>query len=443
MQKFVYGHIILHKCPDMKMQGNRRLWSIRVLPLSFWSAENTAWADISLPVALHPGQELYLDVGQVLYGLAELHFSCEEICHVHMCVAETLWALQDEQTEEHEYKGQGKYPLMLGQQVLRFIRLKVHKPCFLMNLSLWSRADPLFPACPVSNERMEGMWLNACSVVSFCWQEGLWLVPSLRAAADVYSVWVLGPAVFLLAGVVQDWKDNLKNLLAQYDRKEWLEDSPMASLWFFLCLGEYHQHTKDDDFFAQHGPRIKAKLDALLHNCRNNGRIQCPSESDESLWGRIFASDSEEILMAQQTTLFWVLGVIKHLVFHLGWMEQFVKIERFLAMREEFWLFPQTQSGAALAVLGDLPDRRYFFLPQMNQNHDNLSAIEMALLALALAKKNEIQAGRDILQEYWLGKSALYPPAAENPYRPIKDAYILSAWDAMPINLIPILYTQH
>ncbi len=424
------------------MQTNRRLWNIRVLPLSFWCSQKNAWEDICMPVALQAGQELYLDVGQVLYGLAELHFSCQEACLVHMCAAETLSEIWNKQTQEHEYKGQGKYPVMLGQQVLRFIRLRVQKPCFLMNLSLWSRADPLFPACPLEGNQMENVWLNACSIVSFCWQEGLWLCPSVRPVANVYSVWVLGPGVFILAGMLQDWQDNLKEILMQYIDQQWLDHSPMASLWFFLCLSEYHHQTKDEDFFTQHGPQIKAKLGDLLQNCSHNGRFQCPPEPQGSLWSNIFKEDSEEILMAQQTTLFWMLSEIKHLVFHLGWMEQFVKIEHLLAIREEFWLFPQTAVGAALAVLGDLPDRRFFFGPQMQRYHDHLSSLEMALVALALNKKNEKEAARNIAGKYWLGKSAVYPAAAENPYQPLSHPYFLSAWDALPINLISVLYAH-
>lgn len=56
------------------MEGKRRAWSIRTSPLSFWSVQHQAWCNLELPVRLEPGQDLWLDLDCIVYGMAELHF---------------------------------------------------------------------------------------------------------------------------------------------------------------------------------------------------------------------------------------------------------------------------------------------------------------------------------------------------------------------------------
>lgn len=166
-----------------------------------------------------------------------------------LCAAEILSPLQKSTADVYEYRGLGQYPVMLGQQVLRFFRLQVEKQCFLTSLSVWSRSDPPFPLCPVSEEPLVQLWNQACSVASFCWQEGLWHCPSIRPQPDVYSVWVHGPLLFRLVSVHEDWHSALTYLLNHYESQEWLEGSLFASLWFFfLDIVQYYQHTKAEEF---------------------------------------------------------------------------------------------------------------------------------------------------------------------------------------------------
>lgn len=162
-------------------------------------------------------------------------------------------------------------------------------------------------------------------------------------------------------------------------------------------------------------------------------------EPVDSLWYGLFNGNEEEIILGWQSLFFWMLTQMKHLVFHLGWVEIFAKIEHLLVARDEFWLFPQTPVGAALAILGDLPDRRYFFLPQVQRYHAGANSLEAILILLALNKKNEKIALRALLESCWQGKSAIHPAVAENPERPAQGYYILTSWDAALVQFIDLL----
>lgn len=422
------------------MEGKRRPWSIRFLPLSFWSAYHESWCALELPMRIEPGEDLWVDFGSVIYGMAEFHFSCEEICHVHMSASETLNSLQKNQATRHTYYGLGQYPVMLGQQVLRFLRLEVEKPCTLSAIFTWSRRDPDFPPCPLRDESLVHLWQNACSVLSFCWQEGLWHQPSLHPKPYIYGLWVHGPALFCVSNFYEDWRSSLSYILENFQPQTWLDDSPLASFWVFLAVAQYYEHTHDEQFLQDQNSFLQEQISYILQFCSANGHLKCPSEPERSLWFLIFSGDKEEIVLAQQSTFFWMLSQVKHLAFHLNWVELFAKIEHLLALREEFWLFPHTPVGAALAVLGGLSDRRQFFSPQMQRYSMSSTSLEMILLILALRQKGETVLARKILEQFWVDKTTKNSlPEGSSPEQIVSPNYIVTSWDAAPLWLITML----